>query len=322
MTLSVHIQFHADADAKACLLGSLEPGVQVTWGDKPPDAAAYSVLLSGRPSPELLAASPRLSALVIPWAGLPGATADLMAKIPHVAVHNLHHNAPATAEMALALLLAAAKSIVAADNNLRLGDWTMRGEMSAAVQLEGATALVLGYGAIGRRVARGCRGLGMKVIAVARHSAMPEGDDELHLVDALPEVLPRADALLVCLPATPHTEGLLGPNQLALLPQHCVLVNVARGQIVHEQALYDALRAKRIRAAGLDVWWKYPDSDPAQCAPSRFPFHELPNVVMSPHRGGHVQQTESLRMKALAELLNAAAQGRPMPHKVDLGKGY
>jgi len=117
---------------------------------------------------------------------------------------------------------------------------------------------------------------------------------------------------------------LLGRAQIASLSPGCVLVNVARGPIVDEAALFEALQQQRIFAAGLDVWWKYPDSKESTGAtfPSSLPFHELPNVVMSPHRGGHVQDTELLRMRALAQLLNAAALGREVPNKVDLQNGY
>jgi phosphoglycerate dehydrogenase-like enzyme len=316
----VHIQH--EPDALLVLRQELAPGIGLSFGAEPPDPADYAVLVAGRPSPPLLAASARLRALVIPFAGLPAATAEVMRASPQISVHNLHHNAAATAELAMALLLAASKTIVPIDGRLRRGDWSDRGRMEQAVQLEGRRALVLGHGAIGRRVARACLGLGMEVVAVARREQ--QGQYPVHGVERLPELLPGADAVLVCLPATPQTEGLLGPAQIALLTANCVLVNVARGPIIDESALYEALRQGRIFAAGLDVWWRYPAAGETASAtfPSSLPFHELPNVVMSPHRGGHVQDTELLRMRALAELLNAAALGREIPNKVDLQNGY
>jgi phosphoglycerate dehydrogenase-like enzyme len=117
---------------------------------------------------------------------------------------------------------------------------------------------------------------------------------------------------------------MVGEAELALLPPGAVLVNVGRGAIVREEALYHALREGRLAAAGLDVWYRYPTSEAeaVDAAPSAFPFHELDNVVMSPHRAGHVAEDDDLRMKALAELLNAAARGEPMPNRVDLEAGY
>jgi phosphoglycerate dehydrogenase-like enzyme len=103
-----------------------------------------------------------------------------------------------------------------------------------------------------------------------------------------------------------------------------VLVNVGRGPIVDEAALYAALRDGTLYAAGLDVWYNYPADEAARAhtPPSDYPFHELDNVVMSPHRAGSSVETEALRMVHLARLLNAAARGEPMPNRVDLEAGY
>ncbi|GAB4530152.1 MAG: hypothetical protein Fur0018_17220 [Anaerolineales bacterium] len=108
------------------------------------------------------------------------------------------------------------------------------------------------------------------------------------------------------------------------MPQSSVLVNVGRGPIVDEGALYHALRYGPLAAAGLDVWYRYPE-DPAQrthTLPSNFPFHELDNVVLSPHRGGAVRESETLRLQALTEMLIRAARGDEMPNRVDMTAGY
>ncbi|MHC4841105.1 MAG: 2-hydroxyacid dehydrogenase [Planctomycetota bacterium] len=284
---------------------------------------AYEILIAGRPTKELLEASAELKTLIVPFAGLPRVTADLMREFPDIAIHNLHHNAAATAEIAVALLLSATKSVIPIDANMRKADWSDRGQGELALQLEGRTALILGYGHIGKRVARACAGLGMEVLAVGR-TGRPDESPPVHGIDELNELLPKADALMICLPATPETEGLLGEIELAKLPKTAVVVNVARGSIVDEAALFDALKQRRIFAAGLDVWWNYPGSVEARSntPPSEFPFHELPNVVMSPHRGGHVTDTEEQRMRGLANMLNAAARGEPIPNRVNLDVGY
>ncbi len=294
-------------------------------GPKLHDPAAFEVLVAGRPTREQITASPRLRTLIVPFAGVPDATRDLLAEFPDVAVHNLHHNAAPTAETAVALLLAAAKSLIPADRALRAHDWSPRYEMGRSVELSGKTALVVGLGAIGRHVARALRGLGMRVIATRRTGPGDDPDvDELHPADALESLLPNASAVVVCVPATPHTTGLLGAEQLALLPKHAVLVNVSRGPVVDERALYETLASKSLFAAGLDVWYAYPKDEAARTstAPSEFPFHELDNVVLSPHRAAHVKGTEEARMRHLAELLLAYAQGEALPNPVDLALGY
>jgi phosphoglycerate dehydrogenase-like enzyme len=93
---------------------------------------------------------------------------------------------------------------------------------------------------------------------------------------------------------------------------------------VDEKALYEALRARRLGAAGLDVWWRYPEGEAARAStpPSAFPFGDLDSVVLSPHRGGHGLGTEAERAVHLADLLNAIARGGPVPHRVDLEAGY
>ena len=271
----------------------------------------HRILVRGVVGPEDLAASTR--AVIIPYAGVPKRTRETLADRPDIALHNLHHNAAPTAETAVALLLAAARRIVPIDRAMRELDWRPRyDEGSRDPLLSGKRALVLGFGEIGRRVAVACEALGMEVTAIRRGES-----------GSLPDLLPRAHAVVVCLPLTPETEGILGAEQLARLPDQAVVVNVGRGPIIDEQALYEELRAGRLRA-GLDVWYQYPTDESSRAAtqPSRFPYHELENVVLSPHRAGHCAETEQLRATHLAAMLNAAARGEEMPFRVDPERGY
>jgi phosphoglycerate dehydrogenase-like enzyme len=326
MKLSIHLHRPPDPESLAHLREALDSEIHLTLGPDLPAPVEYHIFVAGRPKREHLTASPNLHTLVIPWAGLPDATRELLLDFPHIAVHNLHYNAIPTAEMALTLLLAAAKFVVPMDRALRAHDWTLRYQPNPSVLLEGKTALILGYGAIGQRVARVCRGLGMRVVATRRRLSVSPSDvpDEIHPPDALHNLLPRADALIICLPHTPETDGLIGAEELALLPPGAVLVNIGRGPIVDEAGLYHALRDGTLHAAGLDVWYNYPgDEDARSCTePSAYPFHELENVVMSPHRAGHFGDRSLLRVQHLAALLNVAAQGEEMPNRVDVTAGY
>ncbi len=331
MTHELRVHIVHPPDEPSTLRDLLDPGVRLTFGPELPEDPDYEVLVTGIPTREEIEASSAVRTVIIPWAGLSRKTRDVLLEFPDVAVHNLHHNAGAAAELAVALLLAAAKFVVPMDRSLRSGDWTPRYGPSPTVLLERKTVLVLGYGAIGRHVARVCRGLGMNVVGV-RRSREPGGGsaggsaDELHGPDELAALLPRADALLISLPLTPETDGLIGEKELGLLPSGAVLVNVARGPIVDEKALYEALSSGRLHAAGLDVWYRYPknEAERPSTPPSSFPFGELENVVMSPHRGGAARESEveALRMRALAELLNAAVRGEEVPNRVDVERGY
>lgn len=297
--------------------------------------ADTNVLITGYASPEELAAAPELESLIIPFAGVPPRTRELMAKHPHIAVYNLHHNAPETAEVAMALLLACAKLVVPMDQALRKGDWSPRYDPSLSIRLEGKTAVVLGFGAIGQRICRACLGLGMKVIAHRRTlplSARGEVDVEQRGPDDLRRSLGEADAIILALPQTPETANLLGPAEFAAMKPGAILVNIARASLVDETALYEALRSGHLRGAGLDVWYRYPESTATKgymgyidvpssarhTFPATLPFYELENVVMSPHRGGTSADVEEARVLALAEMLNSD----PMPNRVDLQRGY
>jgi phosphoglycerate dehydrogenase-like enzyme len=324
--MRVHVQRPIEGPALTRLEAALDPGLTLTQGDQPPPEASYTVLVAGRPTPELLAASPQLDTLRIPFAGLPAEVREPLLAHPGLAVHNLHFNAAATAEMALALLLSAAKRLVPADRALRQGDWRPRYDALPALQLAGRTVCVLGYGAIGQRVARACAAMGMRVLGV-RRTADGQGDGvaaAVHPLPDLPAVLARSQVLIVCLPDTPATRGLIGADELALLPADALVVNVGRGPVIDAQALHEALTTGGLFGAGLDVWWSYPKDEEARAStqPAEQPFGELDQVVLSPHRGGTVNDTEVRRAEALAEVLNLRARGEPLPHPVDLEAGY
>ena len=320
--LNAHLLEDFDEESQAGLRAQLDRRVQLTIGaDVPPQT---HMLIGGRPAREQLIACPELCAVIVPWAGVPEETRDMLRDFPQITVHNLHHNAAATAEMALALLLSAAKFIVPIDRRLRANDWSPLYAPSRAIGLHGTTALIVGYGQIGQRVGRACRALEMTVLATRRRRLEQDGIAEIHPMSDLTHLLPSAQALIITAPLTSETKGLMGENEIALLPRGALLVNVGRGVIVDEAALYQALSTGHLAAAGLDVWYNYPRNEAGRTntPPSQYPFHELDNVIMSPHRGGDEAGIDAVRMQHLAELLNAAARGEEMPNRVDMAAGY
>ena len=337
--LRAHTLYAFDAAADAALRTLLGRAVVLTSGDEIVRADVCDVLIAGTPERRHVDACPRLRAIVIPWAGVAPSVRDAVAGRPGVAVHNLHHNASATAEHAFALLLAAAKRIVPSDRRMRAHDWKDRGARDPAVLLEGRTAVIVGFGAIGRRVGRMCRALGMHVVGV--RSAAPAASDandvnandinandinanafEVHGTADLDVLLPRADVLVVAVPGTPETRGLLDARRIGLLPAGAVVVNVGRGAVIDESALFDALASGRLHGAGLDVWWRYPREGEERTPPSSQPFETLDSVVMTPHRAGSAEGIESLRVRAVADVLLALARGGDAPGRVDLARGY
>ncbi len=330
MSVSIHILQKFNQDWIDRLKARLPDTISLTHGDRLPTPARYSILVAGVPNREHLMASPELTTLIIPWSGLPKATRELLKEFPQLDVHNIHHNAAPAAETAVTLMMAAAKNIVPIDRTLRTGDWSPRydydsGSPSGPIMLRGKTTLVLGYGAIGKEIASLCHGMGMRVIGIRKN--IPSYSDspfEIYTCDALKKLLPRANVLFVCLPLTPETERLIGEEELELLPDQAIIVNISRGAIIDEKALYHALIGPRSLRAGLDVWYSYPRDEATRVntLPSEYPFHQLDNIVMTPHLGGHSDQTETLRISALAELLTLAAEGKPLPNRIDPARGY
>ena len=321
--MKAHITY--TPDALDVLQAQLDPTIELTIGPEIPHPAEYEILVGGRPTREEFSASPNLRAVIIPWAGLTVETRDLVHEFPHVAVHNLHHNASMTAEMALTLLMSAARFLLPYDRSLRKNDWSIRYKPNPSMSLAGKTALILGYGRIGKRLTRILQAMEMNVLATRRHPEKSIEDGiEIHGPDELQQLLPRADVLIIILPATAETENLIGEAEIAAMPQGSILINVGRGPIVDQYALYNALKSGLLRAAGADVWYHYPPSEEesSNLPPADVPFNELDNFIMSPHRGGLTTDTEPLRMTHLARLLNAAARGEDIPNQIDLELGY
>ena len=165
-------------------------------------------------------------------------------------------------------------------------------------ELAGKTIGILGYGRIGRSIARRARVFGMKVCAIRRDVGQKAEDDPTLLLgpDRIEEMLWQSDYLA----AIQETVGRVGRKELALMKLGAFLINVAPAEIVGEDALYDALRHGSIAGAALDVWYRYPRAA-GPAAPASRPFHELPNVLMTPHVAGWTDGMLGARAGLIAE---------------------
>jgi phosphoglycerate dehydrogenase-like enzyme len=323
-TLSVHFVYPVEDDLLRHLRELTDPAVKVTIGPEIPADPDYHVLVAVYLDKKHLTASPNLHSVIVPLAGVTYRTRAALLDFPEIQIYNMHHSAHQAAEMAITLMLTAAKSTIPADRSLRRGDWTPRYTPDPDSFLEGKQATVVGYGHIGRRIAQISRALGLATTAVDRS----EGSDRKP-VSTLGSLLPKTEVLFLCLPLTDETENLIGAEQLSLLPSNGVLVNVGRAEVVNEKALYEALKNRTIKAAGLDVWYQYPSktepSARAHTLPSTYPFHELDNVVLSPHvAGGHLgaDYLERRKMETLADMLTRMLEGKEVKTKFDLTKGF
>lgn len=302
------------------LVAALPSAVELTIGGPP--TRPVDVLVGGRPQPEDLACVQQ--ALVVPFSGIPPETRQrLLEHRPSLAVYNLHHNAEAVAEHTVALLLSAARLLVPMDRALRSFDWRPRYAPDPGTGLARKTALIVGWGAIGQRVAPVLRALGMRVRGIRRR-VRPTDPPSVSSADTLDTELAGADVIVVCLPHTTATDGLFNARRLRLCRRGAILVNVGRGAIVDDRALYDALRDGQLHSAALDTWWTYPctASERTTQAPATAPLWTLDTVVMSPHRAGHGPHVEAARTDHLVTTLLALHHTGSAPHRVDVTAGY
>jgi phosphoglycerate dehydrogenase-like enzyme len=185
--------------------------------------------------------------------------------------------------------------------------------------LAGKTLGILGYGRIGRELGRRARAFGMQVWATRRNVAQTDASelDFLGGPGDLDVLLQASDFLAVTLDLTAETRGLLGEREFGLMKPTAVIVNVARAEILGEAALYRALAERTIGGAILDVWYQYPTSgDPTY--PARQPFHELSNVLMTPHISGWTEMTFDARARLIAENIHRAERGEPPQNVIPL----
>ncbi|MHA6258824.1 2-hydroxyacid dehydrogenase [Sporosarcina sp. CAU 1771] len=216
-----------------------------------------------------------------------------------------------TADLAFGLLLATARRFTEAETELRKGNWTSWSPMEyTGMDVGGATLGVIGMGRIGEAVARRGKGFNMRVMYHNR-SRKPEAEAEHGFEYAeLDSLLKESDFVVILAPFTPETIGLIGERELGLMKNTGVLINVARGGIVDEIALYDALKKGTIWAAGLDVFEIEP-------VPLDHPLLTLPNVTVLPHIGSASIRTRHAMMNLNAAAINDTLEGKEPQNRVN-----
>ncbi len=216
----------------------------------------------------------------------------------------------AVAELAVALLLALAKHLANRVHAQVAHEWTQ--ELNAGVS--GKTVVIIGLGSIGSAVARAARGLGMYVIGVRRSARPTRWAHEVVSLDDLDSVLPRAEYVVLCAPDTDATRGLLDSRRLRRMQRGALLINVARGGLVSEPALLDALRDGQLGGAGLDVFAREP-------LDRRSPLWDMPNVLITPHYP-NVEGWERPTVQRFIDNAQRFLAGQPLRDVIDKRRGY
>lgn len=267
-------------------------------------------------------ATPKLRLFQIPWAGYDFTSPERMpAGVP---VANTFEHETAIAEYVLAGMLEWVIGLRRLDEEFRSSGWGghATGRAPSHGELRGRTLGIVGYGHIGRETAHRAKAFGMRCVGVRRSAApRPPELDWLGQNDRLDELLAEADFVLIACDMNEETIGLINAERLALMKPTGVLINVARGRIVDEDALWSALSERRIGGAVLDVWYAYPQPGGEDVWPSKRPFQDLDNVILSGHRSASTEEMHQRRWRFVAENCARIGRGEAPRNVVFLGSG-
>jgi D-3-phosphoglycerate dehydrogenase len=301
-------------------VAALGDQVEVRWVDGPDrpklleavaDADALLVRSATTVDAEVIAAAPRLKIIARAGVGLDNVDVDAATAAGVLVVNAPTSNIHSAAEHAMALMLSAARQIPAADATLREHTW--KRSAFNGTELFGKTVGVVGLGRIGQLVAARVAAFGTHVIAYDPY--VPPARAAQLGIELLPldDVLARADFISVHLPKTKETAGLLGAEALARTKPGVIIVNAARGGLIDEHALADAIRSGHVRAAGLDVYATEPCTDS--------PLFDLPQAVVTPHLGASTSEAQDRAGTDVAESVKLALAGEFVPDAVNVGAG-
>ncbi|MBL8230663.1 MAG: hypothetical protein JNL98_19380 [Bryobacterales bacterium] len=282
------------------------------WEMLPADARTLDSLISSAdallaltlPS-NALANAANLKLLLYPGAGV---SHESPSELPDgcALVNCFEHETPIAEYVMMAILMHATgvrEKAAAFSEGRWIGSGRIGGEPHA--EIEGRTLGLIGYGHIGRAVAHRAEAFGMRVLSMG--SSQP---------DRLSRILAGSDFIVIACPLTSRTRSLIGAEEFRQMKPAACLVNVSRAEIVEEAPLYEALRTRQIAGAVLDVWYQYPDAESQPGRGSSMPFHELPNVLATPHMSAWTDGLIERRIARMCESLDQLSRGEPLDRVV------
>jgi phosphoglycerate dehydrogenase-like enzyme len=226
---------------------------------------------------------------------------------------------PVVAEHAIAVLLALAKRLPQAMQYQARQEWSQEQLWHGHPrprEVADSTVAVIGMGGIGREFTTRAKSLGMKILAVRENPGKGlDGADAVYGSSQINEVLPVADYVLLCTPVTPATTGIINASRLNKMKSDAYLINVARGPLIDEAALLEALKHRRIAGAALDVFNEEP-------LPADSPFWSLDNVLITPHTAAVTDRLWERHYRLIVENLKRFMAGQPLLNQVDKKRGY
>lgn len=278
------------------------------------------IFVGSKLSAGMIGRAKALQLVVCSAAGTNGIAIDALHT--NVPVTNTYHHERSIAEYVLMAMVALSRGLMEADGALRHGTWRSvfyDSRRSPHRTLVGQTIGIIGLGRTGIETARLARALGMVVIALRRSpNTMIEAGmvDEVRGPAELPWLLANSRFVAICAPLSAETRGMIGERQIGLMRPDSFLISVGRAEIVDEEALYLALLNRTIAGAAIDVWYQYPKQMDERTEPSKFPFKDLDNLIMTPHHSGQAEENFNARADDFAFNIDAFIAGRPLRNLV------
>ncbi|MFW9956552.1 MAG: NAD(P)-dependent oxidoreductase [Candidatus Odinarchaeota archaeon] len=292
-------------------------------------APEADLIVGWRPSPELLERATNLKIIINPGVGVQHHIKQYkeLYKKRSITLINGHGNTYFTAQHAVALLLSLTNRIIQHHEWMALGLWRRGDEFAKSIPLRDRRIGLLGYGAVNQKVHRFLAGFDVEFFILKRswigNETLPTPAKK-YMPHELESFLADIDILIIAVPQTDETDGMIGEKELGLFGPNGLIINIARGAVINEKALFEALSSGTIAGAAIDVWYDYqPNEDlEGKKFPFQHPFHRLENIVLSPHRGAS-SMDDLKRWDEVIENIKRFAEGNDnFVNVVDLDRGY
>lgn len=284
-----------------------------------------NVLVCWRPSQDLLDKAKKLSVIINPGAGVqhlkPLSTFFIERNITLI---NGHGNSYFTAQHGVALLLSLVNKVTLHHNAMKDGKWRLGDEFAASVPLRDRRIGLLGYGHVNRKIHKFLSGFNVSFSLLRRTRAADVQNAKIYTQEQKDDFFRDNDIIIIAVPLTDATKGFVGESELELLGSNGLIINVGRGEVVNERALYVSLKNKTISGAAIDVWYNYrPEEDESgRKYPFSYPFHELDNIILSPHRAAS-PFSDLQRWDEVIENITRISSGRDdLLNVVKITEGY
>jgi phosphoglycerate dehydrogenase-like enzyme len=285
----------------------------------PQEIADTDVFIGLSLRPEQFAAAKRLRWIHSPAAAVHQLMYPELIKSSVALTNSTGVHGPVVAEHAITLLLALAKRLPQAMQYQARHEWSQNQLWQGSPrprEVADSTVLVIGMGSIGREFAARAKALGMRILAIRENPAKGlDGADAVYGSAQIDEVLPQADYVLLCTPVTPATTGIMNAARLGKMKPDAYLINVARGPLIDEAALLDALQHRRIAGAALDVFNQEP-------LPADSPFWSLDNILITPHTAAVTDRLWERHYRLIVDNMKRFLAGERLLNEVDKSRGY